>query len=91
MKNSIGSNVETLYRLVDNKLEALEFSIRNNSPVLDVPLESLKLKKNVLIASIIRDRKIITPRGQDMITLGDRVVVVTTNTGLDDISDILEA
>lgn len=90
MKNSIGSNVETLYRLVGNKLEALEFIIRDNAPVLNIPLEALKLKKNLLIASIIRDRKIITPRGQDKIMLGDKVIIVTTNTGLDDISDILE-
>ncbi len=90
MKNSIGSNVETLYRLVDNKIEALEFIIRDNAPLLNAPLESLKLKKNLLIAGIIRDRKIITPRGQDKIMLGDKVIVVTTNTGLDDISDILE-
>ncbi len=89
MRNSIGSNVETLYRLVNNQLEALEFNIRENAPMLNTPLEQLKLKKNLLIASIIRNRKLITPRGQDMLMLGDKVIVVTTNTGLDDISDIL--
>ncbi len=89
MKNSIGSNVETLYRLVNNQLEALEFNIREKAPVLNIPLEQLKLKKNLLIACIIRNRTLITPRGQDKIMLGDKVIVVTTNTGLNDISDIL--
>lgn len=89
MNNSIGSNVTTLYRLVDNRVEALEFNIKEKSPILDTPLESLELKKNVLIACIIRDYKIITPRGQDCLMLGDKVIVVTTNTGLNDISDIL--
>ncbi len=89
MKNSIGSNVETLYRLVNNKMEALEFNIRENAPVLNTPLENLHLRKNLLIACIIRNRKLIMPRGQDQIILGDKVVVVTTNTGLNDISDIL--
>lgn len=91
MKNSIGSNVTTLYRLVDNKIEALEFNIKEKSDLLDTPLVDLKLKKNLLIASIIRNHKLITPRGQDKILLGDKVIVVTTNTGLNDITDILEA
>ena len=54
MKNTIGSNVETLYRLVNNRVEALEFVIRQSSPILDIPLEKLSLKKNLLIASIYR-------------------------------------
>ena len=90
MNNSIGSNVATLYQLMDNRIEALEFTIKENAPVLDTPLLSLKLKKNLLIACIIRNHQIITPGGHDMMKLGDRVIVVTSNTGLDDISDILE-
>jgi len=90
MKNSIGSNVETLHHLVDNKVEALEFCIRENAPVLNVPLEKLRLKDNLLIGCISRKRKIITPKGQDMLMLGDTVVVITTNKGLNDISDILK-
>lgn len=89
MKNSIGSNVETLYRLVGNKVEALEFCIRENAPVLNIPFERLKLKDNLLIGCIHRNGKIITPKGQDMLMMGDSVVVITTNKGLNDISDIL--
>ena len=90
MKNSIGSNVETLYRLVGNRAEALEFCIREDSSLLNTPLERLKLKENLLIGCIYRNGRIITPRGQDMLQLGDMVVVVTTNPGLNDISDILQ-
>jgi trk system potassium uptake protein TrkA len=89
MKNSIGSNVETLYRLVENRMEALEFVIRKDSAVLNTPLQNLHLKKNLLIACIYRNGVSITPNGQDMILLGDTVIVVTTNTGLNDIDDIL--
>lgn len=89
MKNSIGSNVETLYRLVNNRMEALEFRIRKNAPLLNTPLEKLKLKRNLLIACIYRDGVPITPKGQDMLMLGDTVIVVTTNNGLNDIKDIL--
>ena len=90
MKNSIGSNVETLHHLVDNKVEALEFCIRENAPVLNIPLEKLRLKSNLLIGCINRNGTIITPKGQDMLMMGDTVIVITTNKGLNDIKDILK-
>lgn len=89
MQNSIGSNVETLYHILDNKAEALEFSIRENSQVADTPLKDLHLKSNLLIGCINRKGKIIIPRGNDCIQVGDTVIVVTTQKGLDDIQDIL--
>ena len=90
MQNTIGSNVETLYKLVDGKVEALEFSVREQSEVVGIPLMELKLKRNVLIACINRGGVIITPNGQSTIQLGDTVIVVTTQKGLGDIKDILE-
>jgi trk system potassium uptake protein TrkA len=90
MQNSIGSNVETLYKLVDGKVEALEFSIREQSPVVGIPLMELKLKRNLLIACINRGGSVITPNGQSTIQRGDTVIVVTTQKGLGDIKDILE-
>ena len=90
MKNSIGSNVETLHHLVDNKVEALEFCIRENAPVLNIPLEKLRLKDHLLIGCINRNGTILTPNGNDMLMMGDTVVVITTNKGLNDISDILK-
>ena len=89
MENSFGSNVETLYRMLDNKVEALEFIIRQESEVTDTPLMELKLKPQLLICAIVRRGKIITPGGRDMILNGDTVIVVTTNKGLRDIKDIL--
>lgn len=88
-QNSIGSNVETLYQLFDGRAEALEFSIREASEVTDTPLMQLNLKPNLLICAINRKGKILTPRGQNMIKVGDTVIVVTTNRGLNDIRDIL--
>ncbi|HKM21737.1 MAG TPA: Trk system potassium transporter TrkA [Lachnospiraceae bacterium] len=90
MQNSIGSNIETLYQLIEDKVEALEFVIRQDAPVIGIPLEKLNLKKNLLLCSINRKGQIITPRGQDMMQLGDTVIIVTSHHGLDDIADILE-
>lgn len=88
-QNSIGSNVETLYQLFDGRAEALEFSIKETSDVTNIPLMSLNLKPNLLICAINRKGQILTPRGQNMIKVGDTVIVVTTNRGLNDIRDIL--
>ena len=90
MRNSIGSNVETLYHILDNRAEALEFVIRENSPVVGKTLSELNLKKNLLVGCLNRNGVVRIPRGQDKIEIGDTVVIVTTNKGLYDISDILE-
>lgn len=89
-QNSIGSNVETLYKILDGRAEALEFSIKEASAVTDVPLMDLNLKDNLLICCINRKGTILTPRGQNMIKVGDTVIIVTTNRGLRDIRDILK-
>ena len=90
MQNSMGSNVETLYKLMDDRVEALEFIIRENCPLQNITLESMKTKKNVLVACINRRGRIIIPGGQDSFRAGDSVIVVTTHTGLENIEDILD-
>lgn len=89
MQNSMGSNVETLYKIVADKVEALEFRVKKDAPMLGIPLEKLNLKDNLLVACINRNGTIITPRGQDTLEAGDTVIVVTTHTGLNDLKDIL--
>ena len=91
MNNSIGSNVETLYKIKKDKAEALEFHVNESSKVVGVPLEKLNLKDNLVICCIKRKGQIITPNGQDCIKKGDYVIVVTTNMGLQDLSDILRS
>ena len=90
MQNSIGSNVETLYQILDNKAEALEFSVHEDCPFLNTPLADLDIRNNLLVTCINRNGKITIPRGQDSIQLGDTVIVVTTVKGLHDIKDILK-
>ncbi len=87
--NSEGSNVETLYKLMDGKVEAAEFNVANDFEYKDIPLKDLKIKKNILISGIIRKRKVIIPSGDDVITAGDRIVVIAANTVLKDLSDIM--
>lgn len=89
MKNSEKSNnVETIYKVVDEKVEALEFIVRENASYLNRPLRELKTKKDVLIASIVRNRRPIVPGGDDYISCGDSVIVVTTEKNLHDLREI---
>ncbi len=89
-KNSQGSvNVESMYQLVDGKVEALEFVIKAETRYTNIPLKNLSLKSNNLIACIVRNRKIIYPSGEDFIQVGDNVIVVTMEKQIQDIEDIL--
>lgn len=90
MKNAEGSKVEQLYRLMDGKAEALEFIVRQDSPVIGVPLKNLHIKRGILIAGILRDRDPIIPTGDDMICAGDRVVIMSSHQFLSDLSEIIE-
>ncbi len=84
------NNVETLYKLANGKAEALEFNITDSSGITDIPLQHLKIRPNTLIGSIYRHGKVIFPGGQDMIKVGDTVMVVISGYHLSDIEDILE-
>ena len=89
-RNSDDSDVENLYKLEEGKAEAVEFIVKENSPVTDVPLHELKIRKNTLIASIVRDGKIIIPSGQDKIQVNDSVIVVLAGYSISDLKGILE-
>lgn len=89
-QNSYESNVETLYRLVDGKAEALEFTVGPNAKVANHAISELKLKKNTLICSIYRNGSVIRPTGKDSIKPKDNVIVVTSNKGLNGIDDIIK-
>lgn len=90
LENSRGSNVETLYNIMDDKAEVLEFNVRSDFKQVNIPLRELKLKPNILIAGIIRERKPIIPNGDDMIMKNDKVIIVTSEQRLNDLSDIIK-
>jgi len=88
-KNSMNSNVETLYHLFNSRVEAIEFRVNERSEVTGRMLKDLRLKKDLLISFINRNGDILIPTGQDTIEVGDTVMLVTTHTGFNDIRDIL--
>lgn len=89
-KNNIGNNVETLYKIIDNKVEALEFNVSDDSALLNQTLEELPLRKNVIVGCINRKGHVFIPHGKDTFKVGDSVIIVTKIPGLSDLDDIKE-
>jgi len=88
-KASKDRNIETLYHMFDHKVEAIEFIVDEESNATNITLKDLKLKDNLLISFISRDGKVFIPGGQDSIQVGDTVMIVTTHSGFNDLTDIL--
>ncbi|NBH25105.1 Trk system potassium transporter TrkA [Lachnospiraceae bacterium] len=80
--------VESLYRLMDGKIEFIEFKIDVKDKNLNIPLKDLKLKRNILLGCIIRDMTTIIPRGDDMLMPGDTALVATINRQIARLQDI---
>lgn len=90
LSNSRGSKIETLYNIADGKAEVLEFAAAREFPGTGVPLKNLDLKRNLLVAGIVRNRRTMIPTGDDAIQPADKVIVVTAGRQLNDLSDILK-
>ena len=90
LQNSAESSVESLFKLMDDKVEALEFTVKADSKMKNIAFRDLKTKPNTLIAGILRDRKPIIPSGEDMLLPGDKVVVFAANQRINSLSDILK-
>ncbi len=83
-----GLNIERLYNIIQDKVEAAEIIIREDFPNVNVPLSKLALNENVLVAAITRGDEVIIPRGWDVLLPGDAVVFITSNLAIRDISDV---
>lgn len=90
LQNSMGSNVQTLHRIINDQVETLEFTVKVKHDFLGIKLKDLKLKDKLLISCIVRDNKTIIPAGNDTIELNDSVIVVTTIPYLRDLKDIVK-
>lgn len=89
LDNSQGIAVEKLYRILDDRAEVAEFTAKNSSDLMDIKLQDLSLKSDVLIAAIVRNKKIIIPNGNDVLKERDKVIVVTKTGFITDLNEIL--
>ena len=82
--------METLYRVADNKAEAMEFRLSGGAAYLKVPLKNLKRRKNVLLAVVIRRGRVIIPCGDDHLEEDDSVIVITCGADVRQFGDVFE-
>ncbi len=90
LNSALGSKVEAMYRIADDRAEVLQFEVLKESLATGIPLKDLKLKKNILITYIMRGGRLIFPSGNDRIVPGDHLIAVTTERSYDEIDDLLE-
>lgn len=85
-----GSDIESLHRLMDDKIEAMEFIIKEDiSGITNIPLKKLKLRNGIIIACIVRGDRLTVPTGDDVIMAGDTVLTVSANMRINGIKEIL--
>ncbi len=91
MQNSLSaSGIESLHEIAGGKAEALEFAISGGAEYLGIPLKELKIRKDTLLAAIIRGNQCIIPGGDDVLEFDDNVIAVTTKFGMQRFEDIFE-
>jgi len=88
--NSTGSAVQRMYRIMGARAEALEFIASPGAPYVNKPLSTLQIMKGAIVAVIVHGNKVIVPFGGDMIQENDRVIIITMNKGVLDLSDVLK-
>lgn len=88
-QNAMGNNVESLYKLIEDKVEALEFKIGETAPIIGIPIQQMNLKSELIICGIIHNGRFILPNGDSVVEAGDRIIVVTSQKKLNDVGDIL--
>lgn len=89
MQNSLGSNVESLVKLKDERIELLEFRVRDNCRFLNRPIKDVAFKPGILIAFVTHKGEPRIATGATRVVCGDTVVVISKRKGLSDINDVL--
>ena len=88
--NAQYSDLQAMHHLANGQIETLQFQIKEANKMTAKPLSHLKLKKGVLIAAIIRKGKTIFPTGEDILEVGDKLLVTTLLPNITKIYDLIE-
>lgn len=89
-KNAQDSNLDALHHVANGRIETLQFEIKDPNKMANQRLSELHFKKDVLIAAIIRNGAALFPTGDDILQVGDKIIVTTLNKNVHQISDLLK-
>ncbi|MEQ9764106.1 Trk system potassium transporter TrkA [Streptococcus jiangjianxini] len=88
--NAQDSNLDAMHHVANGRIETLQFEIREKNKMAGQQLSNIKLKDNVLIAAIIRKGRTIYPTGEDILEVGDKIVIITLLKNITKIYDLME-
>ncbi|NLB37904.1 MAG: hypothetical protein GX810_01460 [Clostridiales bacterium] len=83
------SGVMRMYRMMDGRVEALEFVAAQSANYTGIPLKSLKVRADALVAVIVRDGHVKVPMGDDTLEPEDRVIVIVKGNGVMTLDDVV--
>ena len=79
----------TLLKIRRGDYSLVEEKIPPGAPAVGIPIMNLDLKESCVIAAIIRDGKVIAPRGKSSFEVGDEVLAITDRVGAEHLRSIL--
>lgn len=88
--NAQDSNLDAMHHVANGRIETLQFEVRDKNKMAGQQLSNIKLKDNVLIAAIIRKGRAIYPTGEDILEVGDKIVVITLLKNITKIHDLMK-
>ncbi|MGX7775570.1 Trk system potassium transporter TrkA [Streptococcus pluranimalium] len=88
--NAQDSNLDAMHHVANGRIETLQFEVRDKNKMAGQQLSNIKLKDNVLIAAIIRKGRTIYPTGEDILEVGDKIVVITLLKNITKIHDLMK-
>lgn len=88
LKNKKKSFIENIYRICNDKAEAVEFIVGSDTTNINEKFKNIEFNENALVATIVRNNKIIIPTGDDYLKINDRVIIVSKDMKIVQIDDI---
>lgn len=89
LKDKNNCSIENMYKIFDEKAEAVEFLIKDTVGFVDKKLKDINIAEDMIIATIVRNDKIIIPSGDDKIQIGDRIIIITKKDKLSNVNSIV--
>jgi trk system potassium uptake protein TrkA len=85
---SVGSFVRLL-SFEGGRAKLAEVTLAEGSPAADKEIAELGFPRDTTVVAILRDEKVVVPRGDTILRLGDEVLVLVTSESEDAVRDLL--
>ncbi len=87
---SVGTLVRLLH-FAEGKAGLVEVTLAEESPAAGSQIADLGMPRDSSVVAVIRDRRVVVPRGDTLLHAGDEVIVLVTEDSEDDVRQILVA